>query len=1522
MADIVEDDLPEDELAADGTPAQDEAAIERRKRSWPARLARWFLGLVGVLLALVLAAYLILNSPIGQRFVADQIADVAPASGLRFEVGRIEGDLFGNTTLRDVKVLDPDGVWLTIPEVELDWRPLRWFTRGLDVRELVVRRGTMLRTPNLLPGDPDAPVLPDFDISVDRLAIEDLTVAKGIIGNEARLVNFLANAEISGGQAVVKARGELGDRDTLFALLDARPDDDVFDLKLDYRAPAGGVLATLAGQDEDMRAFVSGDGNWERWNGIAKATRGNDNLALLKLTATDGRYTALGKLFPQDLLTGLPAELAGQEVALKAEGDILDRSFDGSVRAVSPAIAFSGAGGIDLAENRVNALRFNARTRRAIAAEGLEASGLSIVGNANGAFRDLTVRHNLSAERLAQGDLAVTQLRQAGVARLEGNRWTVPLDLAAASLVQGTTRAENIRQQGTAVWDGETLTLPLDLRVENVVSGTTRLAGLTQRGTLTYRNGQATVPLGLSLDRAQSGDIVATDIRQSGTARWDGQRLVLPLDLAVGRLVTGNPQFDPRLVDGRARGTVTLAGDTITSDALFVAFPGLNADLSVRGDLGTGAIALAGPVEARGLVLEDLGTVDANARIVFARANGVPWSLRANVAGRMQNVQNATLAAQVGNDIQLRGDVRLGQNQPIYFNDAQVRAAKLNLDVSGQRRADGTIVLTGGGRHVQYGRFTVDADVGRDGPRAALVFENPLPSAGLENVRVALEPIPDGFRIDTEGQSLLGPFEGVVNLYAPAGGPTRVVISEMNVWRTSITGAVTLGGDAVVGDLAFAGGGLDGTVRLLPRGGGQGFDVDLVADDARFAGETPLIIRQGVLRAQGTLADGNQTITGSLRAQGIQRGQLFIGRASAQADVVNGSGNFSGRIAGSRGSRFNLQFVGDMDAGSETRPQQVRVAARGDYAGRALSMPRRAVLTKLDAGGWRLSPTQLDFAGGTMIADGSFGGPTAPDLNVQLDAMPLSLTDIVGLDLGLGGTISGRVDYRPAPSGLPVADMTVKVKGLTRSGLVLSSRPIDVEMVAALTETNFDARAVIDEGGQQRGRLQARIGNLPSSGSLGERLYAGDLLAQLRFRGPAEALWRLAAIEAFDLNGTVGVAADITGSLRQPRVNGSVTADDARLVSSLTGTDVRGITMRGNFVGSRLRLLRFAGTTPNGGQVSGSGTVDLSNLGAGRGPSIDLRAAARNARLVNRQDLTAVVTGPLRIVSSGVGGTIAGRVRIDQASWKLGGAAATERLPRIRTREINLPFDVRPAAQRSAPWRFLIDAAGESRIDVDGLGLDSEWGANIRIRGNTDEMRIGGRADQVRGSYSFAGTRFELERGVIRFDEDAPINPRLDILASTQDNGITVDVAVTGTAQQPDIRFESNPALPQEEILARLLFGDSITDLSATDALQLGAAVASLQGGGGGGLDPINQLRTSLGLDRLRIVSADPALGRGTGVAVGKNLGRRFYVEMITDGRGYTATEVEFQVTSWLALLASISSVGRNSIVAEYRRDY
>lgn len=1378
-----------------------------KRRSWPRRITKWLGGALLALVALLGVALLVLNSPIGHRFVAERLAEVAPASGLRFKVGRIEGSLYGQATLHDVVFSDPKGAFLTVPVVELDWRPFSWFTSGLDVRKLVLRRGTLLRGPELLPGDPDAPILPDFDIRIDRFELDDLTLAEGLVGKR-RTIDFAARTSITDGHVVLRANGAFGG-DRLAARIDAEPDGNLFDLDFDYRAPAAGALAELVGAEEDMRLRLKGDGTWTRWTGSFVAWQGSEPLAAFRLRKARDFYRITGQAYPGDYLAGMTGALAGQAVSLAALGTFQDRVLEGALALRGAGLDAEAEGLIDLADNRVDDLTLDARLTDPGAVSGLTLRNARLGATVDGGFQDLTIAH--------------------------------------------------------------------ELRIGELVSGTTRLVNLAQDGTATY----------------------------------DGTRWTLPLGLTVGRVRTGEAMLDARLVNGRGRGTLVLTGDRLLSDDLAFDFPTLAARLALQGDLERGVYGLAGPVRARGLALQDLGTVDANADIRLSLGGGAGWTLRADLTGTMPRVTNATLANLAGTGIRFGGRLAMGANRPILLNGAYLRASKLELYADASLRADGNATLMGMGTHTEYGDFTVEGVLAKDGPRATLVFANPLPAAGLRDVRVALAPIADGFAIDTEGQSLLGPFDGRVNLFMPSGRPTRIAIERMDVWQTSVAGELTLADAGVAGNLTLAGGGVDGTIGLAPQAGGQGFDVALTARDARFAGATPLVIGQADINVAGFIGDRTE-VNGTVRAQGISYGTLYIGRLAADATMQGERGTISASISGRRQDRFALQLIGDI------APERISAAARGTYGSRQITMPRRAVLLKQPDGAWALQPTQLNFGGGAAIAEGRFGGTQPAQGKFQFARMPLSLIDVVGADLGLGGTISGVIELG-SEGGVPTGNARVMIDDLTRSGLVLSSSPVDLALVADLSPTVLQARAVVSENGQQRGRLQGRIAGLAPSGGLMPRLLAGDLFAQLRYNGPAESLWRLAAIEVFDVTGTVAVAADAQGSLANPQVRGSLAGEALRVQSALTGTDVRNVRMRGNFAGSRLRLTSFAGTTGDEGRVSGSGTVDIANLGE-RGPAIDLRIAARDAQILNRSDMAATVSGPIRIVSDGNGGTIAGRLRVEQARWRLGGAEAVRRLPNIRTREINLPRDRTAGRAPGAPWRYLIDARAPSRVAVSGLGLDSEWSADIRLRGTTDDPRIGGEANLVRGGYSFAGTRFELTRGQIDFDDSGPVNPRLDIAAETRVQGLSVTVTVRGNSQQPEIAFTSIPALPEEEVLARLLFGGGVTDLSATDALQLGAAIASLRGGGG--MDPINRLRTSIGLDRLRIVPADPALDRETAIALGKNIGSRFYVEIITDGRGYSASELEFRVTSWLSLLATVSTVGRHGVGAEVSKDY
>src|SRR5690606_27383946 len=231
-----------------------------------------------------------------------------------------------------------------------------------------------------------------------------------------------------------------------------------------------------------------------------------------------------------------------------------------------------------------------------------------------------------------------------------------------------------------------------------------------------------------------------------------------------------------------------------------------------------------------------------------------------------------------GGNIRFRGGLAVGSAMPILFRETRLTSEKLSLNVDGSVEG-GETRLAGSGRHTDYGPFTVEARVADDGPRAELVFADPLPAAGLADVRVALAPIEDGFRIDTSGQSTLGPFEGVVNLFQQSGGPTRLAIERLDVWQTSVSGDLTLADGGAEGMLRLAGGGLDGVIALVPQGGRQGVAVDLTARNASFGGATPIAIGFADIDVRGAFGGGTTTLQGEDRKSTLNSSHVKISYA-------------------------------------------------------------------------------------------------------------------------------------------------------------------------------------------------------------------------------------------------------------------------------------------------------------------------------------------------------------------------------------------------------------------------------------------------------------------------------------------------------------------------------------------------------------------------------------------------------------------------------------------------------------------
>lgn len=994
----------------------------------------------------------------------------------------------------------------------------------------------------------------------------------------------------------------------------------------------------------------------------------------------------------------------------------------------------------------------------------------------------------------------------------------------------------------------------------------------------------------------------------AGKGRLSKSPIVLPVHFTAARVTGVGDVAGGILRNLTVDGVLRITSRLVTGDDLRVKSDKLTGRVNLTLDLATGDYQLGINGALGRYLIPGLGVVDVTSTLrVVPGPGGHGTRVIGQGAARVVRLDNAFFRSLAGGLPRIATTLERTPDGVMHFTNLVLTGPAIRLAGTGLRRRDGSFHFEGRGQQSTYGALTLKLDGQIDRPTIDLVLAAPNAAMGLADVRAHLAPNAGGFAFTATGASRLGPFEAAGDILLPSNATAQIAFARLDVSGTRATGTLDIVTGGFAGRLALAGGGLSGELLFRPVGEVQRIEAYLDADHARLGNR--MTVRQAHVDLVALLDPAGAAIEASAKGAGLARGTLSIARFAGSAKLNGDSGEIRAQIAGTRGRSYAIQSV------IAVTPDSYRVTAEGNIDRRPIKLAEPAVITR-DGDSWRLAPTLLTFSGGEAKLSGMFGDASAA-LDATVTKMPLSILDIAYPGLGLGGSASGTLSYQSRDGGAPTGRVDMTVRGLTRSGLLASSRPIDIGIAGVLSADRAGIRAVASSGGQTIGRAQALLSPL-GQGDIAERLMGAGLFAQLRYNGPADTLWRLTGAEMLALSGPVAIGADVTGRVSDPSIRGMFRADGARIESATTGTVLTNVQASGVFQGSKLQIGQFAADAGKGGRVTGTGQFDFS---AEAGIGLDLSLQASHAVLINRDDIGATVSGPLRLRSGGSGGLISGDVTLDRSRYRLGQATAASAVPPLKVREINLPNGGEEEEARATPWRLDVHARAPNQLSVSGLGLSSEWSADLKIGGAPDNPAITGRADLVRGNYEFAGREFQLSRGVIRFGGEVPANPALDIEANADSTNLNATIRVTGVALKPEIAFTSVPALPQDELLSRLLFGTSITNLSAPEALQLAAAVAALKDGSGG-LNPINVVRRAAGLDRLRILPADPQTGQQTSIAAGKYVTRKLYAEIITDGQGYSATRIEYQVTRWLSLLSTISTLGRQSVNVRVSKDY
>ena len=1412
-------------MAAETESAPVTQTVIVRRPLWQ-RILKWIGIALLSLLVLVAVVLLGINTGPGHRFVADQIGNYKTASGLNIKVGRIEGSIYGRMTLRDLRVSDPKGVFVTSPRLDVDWRPFAFISNHVDVKSLESGLITMARNPQLIPqpSDPNAPTLPDLDIDIDHLKI-DRFVMEAPVAGQRHIVRATGAAHIADRRAqltvnaaAIRAAGVAGG-DTVKLKLDAVPDDDKLDIDARVVAPVGGLVATMAGLKAPLTATVGGQGSWKAWTGKLAATLGGGQLADLNITARDGHFQVRGPTRPGLYLEGPVERLTAPALQVAVDATLGEaRKVDTRVKLRSNALSVDAGGVLDLANSRFGNFAVDARllTPGAIAPN---LRGRDVLARVvlNEAFARPVVDYKIRAGSMGFGEIGVDALYAEGLARVNADRILVPVH-ARAKRVFGLNPAVGGLTTNARI-DGD-----FAIQMPNILSDNLRI-------------------------RSDKVDATAVVVANMQTGRYTGG--------LKGRV-------NNYLVDGV--GILDLS-----TDAKLVATP--------KG-----------------------------------------FGITGRVVAQTKQLFNDGARTFLGGNAYVAADVGYSPEGIATFRNLHMNAPKFRI-TSGEGRYDprnGSVLVNANAYSAQYGPLFARVSGTQTNPVVNLRAPRPGVGVGLVNLDARIVGRNGAFGVRATGGTTYGPFNANV-LVRPSPRLTvdlnRVLFAGVNF--TGRVAATSAGPFA--GQVNFAGSGLSGRALLAAQGKYQRADVRARAYNARIPGSVDFTIGRALVTASVVLAETPQVVADA-QVGDLRYGPTVIDAARAKVNYAGGRGTAQALLSGSNGVPFRLAV------NAKLAPSNYLIAARGQANGVAFSTfnPMRITAAR---GIYTLAATRIGFAkggrGGAVRIAGRYGNGMAAQ--ARLDSLDLSIVNALVPNLGLGGIATGSLDFSQAsPSAFPTADARLTISNFTRSGIAAVSEPVDVVFAGRLVQNGGEARALIKRGGTPVGRMVATLRPLsPGAGSWATRIMSAPLSGGIRYNGPSGVLFSLAALPNQQLSGPIAVAADFAGAVNAPRLNGLVRADNLTYDNEAFGTRLSQMKIAARFTSDRFELSSLSAKAGDG-TVQAQGTVGLA---AAQGYPVDLTARFQNARLAKSDSLGATATGQIHVTKNAQGGLIQGAITIPEARYEIirQGAAEVPELTGVRFKR-----DLRPGrpTDRPAPpapagvFKLDLSIRADNKLYVSGMGLESEWETNMKIGGTSTAPVITGGLDVVRGTYSFAGTRFDVTKGQVRFRGGALTDPDINIQATTSKNGTTFLINVTGTGQRPQIAFTSSPALPQDEVLSRLLFGTNPENLSATEAIQLAAALNSLRGSSGGGLNPLGKLRSATGFDRLRVLGADQTTGQGTSLAAGKYLTNDIYIEIVTDARGFTASQLTISLTKALSVLTQAGSFGGSNVQLKYSKDY
>jgi autotransporter translocation and assembly factor TamB len=1433
-----------------------------------------------------------LTSP-GQAAGELLASSLSDATGYRVKIGSVKLQGVSTVTLVDVTLADDEGIWARAPKIGIQWKPRALLDKKIQFESLLIPDLTVLRSPQ--GGQTEGQADDGGGLALDwprpgvDMVLKDLQVTVRTPDDPKPVTIKGAFTFLPGVlRATLKTAG--GD-DVINADIDISEEQNSIGVRLDVKTSPKGSLARLLG---------------------------------------------LGAIGPDFRLEGAgsPAEWAGGLIVDLPEGDHMD---------VRLKRAPESAGGDQLGFVLLGTARLTAGglTHADIPEDlGTGLAGAydvdgSVVFNA-GAVQDLSLR--LESARVK----ALLDHKPAETPDLLALDLTL-LDPAVLSAVLGDFSYSSAR-----------------------MAGTFNLAGPTRF------DGQ------LGFSDMKSGDITAIEIGGDVQANFadlsTGVSRIALTGAGTGRGFSAPGAGQPVIVDGltwELSGYWPDGGTVITIDRFKVTAPALAAD-------GRATITTAsGDFEASGtLAAPDISLFRPELKAGRYEGNFVLADTRQGfhigLEGGLADVQTAYEGL---NPLVAAGDFTLDFRQPRALAaghlQTMIGTEALNITADARFNPDDTMdaTLTTTVRDMRAARAVLGVELAEDS-RLEARLNGPMTSPDLRlQARVpriggglGLEDVTLNAAVRDIGQrpngdlrlaaiAPMGQVNGRVRIESPS--PDEIALSEvvLNTPLADLGGALTLArtSGVVTGRIAGQSGDVELIRQTFDVEGAGSFSLDIVFANA--AGKQALTFEVAGQEVSTILSDrqaisvdaleltGNAVLKGGIgtvadpeslsmtsRMSKLRAGALTLDEVLFRAEGTGGVFPYDLTATGDFFGVVDLASRGRLDMGDAGLTLTV-----DSFGGRLSERDLKLVepVTYVGRAGYRdLSPMRLTYGDGEIFA------LYRADQDGQLLRLEVEETDagLVPLFLPIP-PITGALDVR----------LLLEVKDNAASGYAaLAARNIrprggedeNFPLEAGLS-IELDDNLVMVSGRADSPALKADFyADIPAEVNPDRARVRLDgdreLSAHAKWDGGLTPLVSLLPPLEHSFGGRLAGALDIGGTIDDPSLAGRFELSDGVYENFAFGARLMDLAGLVTFDGQEVRLNRLEGRDLNGGRLTGEGafTLDPDRAYPGR-----LTLTLDDLKPVNLDAATGTASGTLAYIRRPEEFVLEGNLEAKRMELRLADKLPVE-VTTLDVIEVNGKVDKEgkdPVPETSgdsaneAELRPILEAldvqvSAPARLYVRGRGLDSEWQGDLQVIGSPEVPRVLGNLGLVRGSFAFAGRQIDLTEGRLQFTGAEKIDPHIELTGIYDTVSLTAEIRLSGPISAPSITLSSTPAMPEDEIMARILFGTSVHELSAVEAVQLAAAVSSLSGGGG--FDVFSKARSVLGLDRLTIEDGEEETG-GRLVTGGKYLSNNIYLEVQTQtDTGESNATVRVDLTRHLQVESDVGSDNSSSIGVRWKKDY